>query len=77
MDEVSAVVIQLYYINLWQNKKDQTFVEMHLFNPFFAAGIKLKLRNRFKKKCISTNVWPFLFCQGFRGILPRSTNQIR
>ena len=37
------------------------FVEMHLFNPFFAAGSKLELKNRILKSASQQTFGPSYF----------------
>ena len=51
---------------LCQNKKGQTFVEMHCFLILFFSRQLIQIHKQgFIKQCISTNIWPVLFLQGF------------
>ena len=58
------------------------FVEMHLFNPFFAAGSKLELKNRILKSASQQTFGPSYFdrtleefCQDL--LVWQNPNQIR
>ena len=61
------------YLKLCQNMKGQTFVE--LFESFFCGRQLIKIKKDSKKRCSSTNVWPFLFCQGFRRVVAQQISR--